>query len=107
MHYGEQGYALEAMMALAAAPPTRPRSKARKRKGGSKGVANRPPVTDDNPQARAHYRACRTALSGALGGGLLAAGFGPWFAAGGMLVGGAAGYLVERRLQELNRKRPA
>jgi hypothetical protein len=49
----------------------------------------------------------RTTLSGALGGGLLGSGFGPIGAAGGMIIGGAAGYLMERRLQEANDKQRA
>jgi hypothetical protein len=46
----------------------------------------------------------RNTLSGALGGGLIGAGFGPIGAAGGMIIGGAAGYLLERRLQEATAK---
>lgn len=38
-----------------------------------------------------------TTLSGAFGGGVLAAGFGPLAAAAGMVLGGLAGYLFERR----------
>lgn len=37
-----------------------------------------------------------TTLSGAFGGGVLGAGFGPWAVASGMLLGGLAGYLFER-----------
>ena len=39
----------------------------------------------------------QTISNGVLGGGILLAGFGPYAAAAGMLVGGTLGYLVERR----------
>ena len=42
------------------------------------------------------YLMRETTLSGAFGGGVLGAGFGPWAAASGMLLGGLAGYLFER-----------
>lgn len=55
--------------------------------------------TDERRRARrsGHYR--ETVLSGAFGGGMLGAGLGPLGAVGGMILGGAAGYLVERRAE--------
>lgn len=46
-------------------------------------------------------------LSGALGGGMIGAGFGPVAAASGMLVGGAAGFLVEKVLEKQSRSHPS
>lgn len=46
----------------------------------------------------------RTVSSGVLGGGLLGAGFGPIAAAGGMILGGAAGYLVELHIEQSEQK---
>lgn len=45
-----------------------------------------------------------TVVGGVLGGGLLGAGFGPLAATGGMILGGLAGYLVERRLARLGQQ---
>lgn len=58
-------------------------------------------------RARRRHLLRETTLSGAFGGGLLGAGFGPAAAATGMVLGGIAGYLFERLIERRSSKVPA
>jgi hypothetical protein len=70
----------------------RPRARVERALSGVVAPADSAPAQS---RARRHL-VWQTTLSGAFGGGVLGAGFGPLATASGMLFGGLAGYLFER-----------